>query len=599
MLKALYDYAQRHQLAPPVGYVKKTVKAYILLSAEGRFLGIEMGGTEAVAAPDIGSLANGKDKSNILVEKRSVVLPDQPSEKSLFFLNALKDGGKADPKLLLCANALEDAETVQAIRAKLDQDKVKAADRISFRVDGVSIFEGDAVLNWWKAYRRSFSKNADREQVLCLITGEKTTPVATTPPIQGLYAVGGHGRGDALICFDKNAFCSYDLKQAANAPVSEEAYAGVKAGLDALLERAPVLAGMKFVHWYDRELKPEEDIIANNANLWGDFLDDDEDTEPDTEESLEETERSARKAADALIQSIQSGEQRPALDDVSYYILLLTGVNGRIMIRRYERGRYQELQKQLQKWHSDLELINSRGTAPIKPVKLTARLLRLMSYQQNESRPFERLGKELSGITPAVLTSILTGCPLPDTIAARALAHIRSVMLSEEERKSRHIGLACQWLKVWLLRSKHKGDVLMNKYNPEYHSNAYYCGAMMAVYERIQQAAMPDVNASVMQRFYASAIQTPALVLGRLSRMSIHHLEKLDRPRLAQHFKEHLQQIASQMTGTMPTTLSLEEQSEFALGYYQMGAKLSKEAIDRAAANQANESKQTNESEEE
>lgn len=589
MLKALYDYAQRHQLAPPVGYVKKTVKAYILLSAEGRFLGIEIGGEEPVAAPDIGSLSRGK-KSNVLVEKRSVVLPDQPTEKSLFFLKTLKDGGKADPKLLLCANALEDAETVQAIRAKLDQDKVKATDRISFRVDGISIFEGEAVLNWWKSYRRSFSKNTGSNQVLCLITGEKTTPVMTTPPIQGLYdTVNDRSVEATLICFDKSAFCSYGLKQAANAPVSEEAYAGVKAGLDALLERAPVLSGMKFVHWYDRELKPEEDIIANNAELWGDFFEDDEDPEPDSRESLEEKERSARKAADALIQSVRSGEQRPALDDVSYYILLLTVVKGRIMVRRYERGRYQALQKQLQKWHSDLELVNSRGTAPIKPVKLTARLLRLMSYQKNESSPFKRLDKELSGITPAVLTSIMTGRPLPDTIAARALAHIRSVMLSEEEAQNRHIGLACQWLKVWLLRSKHKGDVLMNKYNPEYHSNAYYCGAMMAVYERIQQKAMPDVKTSVVQRFYASAIQTPALVLGRLSRMSIHHLEKLNDP---QPLKEHLQRIASQMTGTIPTTLSLEEQSEFALGYYQMGAELSKEAIDRAAAKQANESEE-------
>ena len=54
-------------------------------------------------------------------------------------------------------------------------------------------------------------------------------------------------QGDALICFDKDAFCSYGLKQAANAPVSEEAFAGVKAALDELLKGAPVLAGMKFV----------------------------------------------------------------------------------------------------------------------------------------------------------------------------------------------------------------------------------------------------------------------------------------------------------------------------------------------------------------
>src|SRR5699024_3211382 len=91
--------------------------------------------------------------------------------------------------------------------------------------------------------------------------------------------VGGHARGDALICFDKDAFCSYGLKQAANAPVSEEAFAGVKAALDDLLADAPILAGMEFVHWYDRPLEEEEDPLGQIFT--GVLID--EDTEEDAE----------------------------------------------------------------------------------------------------------------------------------------------------------------------------------------------------------------------------------------------------------------------------------------------------------------------------
>lgn len=87
----------------------------------------------------------------------------------------------------------------------------------------------------------------EKDKAPCPITGRPTIPTATVPPISGLSVVGGHAQGDALICFDKDAFCSYGLKQAANAPVSEEAFAGVKAALDELLKGAPVLAGMKFV----------------------------------------------------------------------------------------------------------------------------------------------------------------------------------------------------------------------------------------------------------------------------------------------------------------------------------------------------------------
>ena len=99
------------------------------------------------------------------------------------------------------------------------------------------------MLNWWEKFRQQFQPGGEKSR--CLITGNLAVPMSTVPPISGLSVVGGHARGDALICFDKDAFCSYGLKQAANAPVSEDAYAGVKAALDALLSEAPVLAGMK------------------------------------------------------------------------------------------------------------------------------------------------------------------------------------------------------------------------------------------------------------------------------------------------------------------------------------------------------------------
>ena len=73
MLKPLYDYALRHQLTPPPGMEKKTVKAWIGMTEDGEFLGIRLDGQEEYFCPDVGSLANGKDKCNMLVEKDSVV----------------------------------------------------------------------------------------------------------------------------------------------------------------------------------------------------------------------------------------------------------------------------------------------------------------------------------------------------------------------------------------------------------------------------------------------------------------------------------------------------------------------------------------------
>ena len=530
MLRALYDYGMRRQLALPPGFAEKTVKAYVSLSENDDRVSIYLGEDELVPCPDIGSLANGKDKRNVLAEKRSVVIPEEPGSKSTFFLEALRSAAEKESLLKVCVHALETPEIVAAIRAELDRAKIKPGDRISFRVNGQSILHSEKLRAWWQAYRRQFSTADEHPSTLCLITGKPTVPMTTTTPIQGLRVVGGHASGDALICFDKTAFCSYNQKKAVNAPVSEEAFSVVKAALDDLLEGAPTLAGMKFVHWFDREIPQEADPLY--VMNFGFDLPVDE-TDEKTEEEVPINKLSARNRADQVPESICSGQAVPDLDHISYYILLLSGANRRVMIRRYDRGSYVDLRRNLSQWYDDLTLTNQGGTGNIRPVKLAARLLRLLKFQKTDSRPFERLSKELAGITPAIVQAILSGGRLPDTVAAKALAHIRSELLSNDDSSTQSPlpnSLACQWLKVWLLRKHrihHQEGQILEEYNLNLRNAAYHCGGLMAVYAAIQRTAMPNVNTGIVERYYASAIQMPALVIGQLSSRSNHHLEKI------------------------------------------------------------------------
>ena len=589
MLKALYDYGVRRRLALPPGFVEKVIKAYISLSENGDPVQVYLGDEENVPCPDIGSLANGKDKSNVLAEKRSVIFPEQPGRKSAFFLETLRSAAEAEPLLNVCVHALETPEIAETIRNELDRIKIKPGDRISFRVNGQSVLRSEKVCAWWREYRKQFVSGGAHPSALCLITGEPTVPMTTTTPIQGLRVVGGHASGDALICFDKTAFCSYNQKKAANAPVSEEAFAVVKAALDDLLKDAPILAGMKFVHWFDREIPQKDDPLFSED--FGFAL-----PEKDEEEYVPVNEQSQRHKADSVPESVYSGQAGPDLDSVSYYILLLSGANSRVMIRKYERGNYADLRHSLDQWYADLALTNQSGTANIQPVKLTARLLRLLKFQKNDSRPFERLSKELAGITPAVIQSILSGGQLPDAVAAKALSYIRSELLSGDDSDTPSVhsplpnSLACQWLKVWLLRKNrihHQEVPILEEYNMNLSNAAYHCGGLMAVYAAIQKAAMPDVNTGIVERYYASAIQMPALVIGQLSSRSNHHLEKMENGWLAGQYQEKLQQISVALGTSIPATLNLEQQSYFALGYYQMGAMLNQEKIKNIAAAKA------------
>lgn len=362
--------------------------------------------------------------------------------------------------------------------------------------------------------------------------------------------------------------------------------------LTELLKKAPVLTGMKVVHWYDCDVPTQEDpfpFLMDTA-----FEMDESEEEEDAEEEAEAQQEKALNAElkfRALVEAVESGASVTPLD-AQYHILMLSGAGGRVIVRRYERGTYGELVSALKQWEEELRLTNSNETGDLPSFKLRTRFFHLLKFQK-EKNVFRKKSKkdpleELSALGPAVLYAILNGkAPLPDSIAARALNHIRSRMMSaqEEDQQRDHLDpIAEQWLKAWLIRSRNKGGKIMSTYNPEYYELPYCCGAMVAVYGAVQKAAMPDVNASVIDRYYGSAIQTPGLVMGTLSQRAENHLRNLNSYDY-KYYKNLLAEISSRIAGQhYPVTLNLEQQSEFSLGYYQMIARLNKESNERLEA---------------
>lgn len=619
MLKALYDYGIRNGLAIPPGFLQKDIRAYICLSAEGEFLGIEQYKKDPQICPDIGSLANSPDKCNPLAEKASVVLGTE-GKKPDFYRALLRDGAQYSPGLGLCLAALENAEILRAIRDEVKLRRVKDGDRICFQVDGVPVVCDEQAQKWWEQARKAYQKNSDERNAprpLCLITGNETEPLATVPVVSGLQSVGGHSRGEALFCFDKSAFQSYGLKKSANAPVSEEAFSIVKdalndllAGSPAMYRRekdrdfnpvAPIFSGMKFLHWYDCQLEPKEDLIqCAFSGFGGDADEEDEEIRLSDEEALAQMQQTAlqeRAKADRIFENIGSGAQSPVLKS-HYYILLISGNNGRAMVRRYEHGSYETLRTNLNQWREDLSLSDTLGAGEMRPQKLTRRLQRLVKDQKKVgSELSEQMKKELAGVTPTIVMAILNGTPLPDTVAVRALAYIRSRLLSPEDNaKNPNLpdGIACQWLKVWLIRKsrmRKEEAVLTMNYDRDFPNAAYHCGALMAVYADLQRAAMEDVNATIVQRFYASASRTPTLVLGTLERMGEVYLDQLRKKSshgLANIYEGRLNDIYSFFgkdgVRQLPAALNLEDQSYFALGYRQMCTQMNADKIAAKAA---------------
>lgn len=97
---------------------------------------------------------------------------------------------------------------------------------------------------------------------------------------------------------------------------------------------------------------------------------------------------------------------------------------------------------------------------------------------------------------------------------------------------------------------------------------AYRCGRIFAVLEKAQSDSLGgDLNATVKDRYFASASTTPALVFPRLFRLNGHHLAKLDPgPNI---FYQQLIGRLMIAPFDFPRQLDLLEQGRFIIGYFQ------------------------------
>jgi CRISPR-associated protein Csd1 len=586
LLSELYKYAADNNLIVRPGFKVKNVKYYISLGADGSFVGFDAV-TEKPMCPDIGSAANGNSICNIIAEKAEIIFnfPDKDgnfkrSRKHNFYMDTLKAAGENDSLLKIAADTLSEAETLAKIGEEFLKQKGKPGDCISIKVDGQPAESSTGYLEWWEKFRANISdKKKKSSEMRCFITGEMTEPMSTVPAMSGLISVGGHTKGDSLICFDKDAFRSYGLEQSANAAVSEEAMTGVNMALESLLKKSSPLAGAKNIHWFSE--KTECDII-DALNMDFDFQLEDEEQDGDdsseNEESIQEDERKVRK----LYQFLFKGE-KPDCPQNRYYMMSLSGVNGRVMIRSYDEGYYTDLYNSVIAWYEDLKLISKYGRKYCRFPKLWTVYSRLLKFSEEKmtSKISERISNELSGLSGQIVYSIYHNTPLPDSVAVKALAYIRSDMYStsDDEKKNHQNSdsVSCQILKVWLNRKyrdqKKEEFCIMDKLNEKSPSKAYQVGRLMAVYGALQRSALGDVGAGVVERYYTSACTSPALVMGKLSVMSQYHLSKLEKGAKV-YYNKMLQEISMCIGTSIPKTFSLEEQSQFALGYYFQNAEM-------------------------
>ncbi|BCW98135.1 MAG: CRISPR-associated Csd1 family protein [Armatimonadota bacterium] len=557
MLDLLVEYARREQLVTEPGFAPKDVRWALDFDANGQFLGVlPLGnrsdkrdpGRRFTKCPDLTQpelTSGGQTKSHFLVDTCQVVAnwaKSGASEKEIrdieakhgYFVRLLRDASTVTPCLKPVADSLADDAVLAQIRAELSGQKASPTDKITIRVDGAFPVEDSSWHAWWQTFRRTLARQGTGSQMICLATGQTVEPARTHPKISGLSDVGGMGMGSSLIGYDKDAFQSFGLSQSENGAVSEEAAAAYRAALNHLLDRhSRRLAEAKVAHWFKDRVAADEDPLE--------WL-----------ESAEETEKlTAQQRARELLEAIRTG-QRPDLQQNHFYALTISGAAGRAMVRDWMEGQFEELVRNINGWFDDFSVVNRDGTGLAPPPKFMAVLGSTVRELDDLAAP----------AVAALWRSALTAGPIPRQLVAQALARARCDILDDQAANHARFGL----IKAFLVR---EGDTDVKPYlNEDHPSPAYHCGRLMAEYAQLQHAAQGDVGAGVVQRFYAAASATPSLVLGRLARLSQFHLNKLE-PGRARYFETRIADIWARIGDRPPGALKLEEQSLFALGYYQ------------------------------
>lgn len=572
MLHTLLEFARAAEISAEAGFKPKRVRWLLQFSPDGEYLGLVPAsdnprGREFPKVPHLQFSGDTKMRQFLVDTAQYVMLygeqevSDKLLAKHTFFLDQLRAAAEAEPVLERIAESLANPTVRRKIHRDLDVavPKAKSSDNVTFAEITENtqriIVEEDTWPDWWRAYWPGlFAKKKGKagkitKPMRCLLTGELIEAAPTHPKIKGLGDVGGNVE-TTLVGFNQDAFRSHGLMQSANAAVSTATAETYAAALNQLIaENSRRLAGAKVVYWYTHEVPLDPlGLVLDGPEF--------EDTQDDGSKGPTKGEiaRASRRAAE-LLDAVSSGEAG-ALDgvkDCRFRAMTLCGNAGRVVVRDWMEGTFEKLVSRTKQWFADLRVVHRRGESLAPDPKFLAVLAATVRDLKEVHRPLET----------ALWRSAVLGTSIPVEAMAQTLVRVRIDIIKDSPARHARLGL----LKAYLIR---KGIAHMKPcLNEEENHPAYLCGRIMAVLASIQRRALPDVGAGVVERYYAAASATPALVLGRLVRLAqTGHLPKIE-VGLRRWFDMQLADIWARLETCPPAALTLEEQSLFAMGYYQ------------------------------
>ena len=397
---------------------------------------------------------------------------------------------------------------------------------------------------------RRLGAEGERDTAICIVTGE-TGPVARLhPAIKGVWDA--KPSGAFIVSFNCDAFTSYGHEQGDNAPVSEAAAFAYTTALNRFLQRDSghriQIGDASTVFWADASDAKLSDEAEEMFAAWLDPSA----VKPAVNEATEAAKVGAK--LDMIRQGRRLAEIGPALEEgVRFHVLALAPNAARLSIRFYLEDDFGVIAANYRRYLDDMAIDPPPREAHPALWKYLAETAVL---GKRENVPPNLAGEWLR--------AILAGTRYPQTLLATILMRLRADGKVSDLRVS--------MLKAVLIRNfNQEAPVALD---PDNRNKGYLLGRLFATYEHIQSAALGQkVNATVKDKFYASASSQPRKVFALLEHGAANHLSKVGKasPGRKVNLEKQVGAIMDLMNPAddpFPAALGAESQALFGLGYY-------------------------------
>ena len=416
-------------------------------------------------------------------------------------------------------------------------EEILKGGNLVFRYDGKYAQEDEALRRAWQKH---YDAADEGHQGICLVTGAEGPIAQLHPSIKGVRDA--QSSGASLVSFNAPAFCSYGWEQGENAPTGEYAAFAYGTALNHLLadrEHVYQMGSTTVLYWAEGAEPAYPDVFGELAM--------------DAESHYSDKDLQGMLHALANGESVLYDEQM--LDpNRTFYVLGLAPNAARLSVRFFLRNSFGAFLKNIEVHHQRLEIQRPNFD---KTVRLP--LWRLMSETVNQNARDKSPSPLMAG---EVLRAILEDTYYPATLLNGVVLRIRAEHAVTRGRAA--------ILKAYYLKNTHKDvpkEVLTVALNPESKNVPYTLGRLFSILEAIQDAANPNLNATIADKYFNAASATPAVIFPSLINLAKKHLRKLERGQQI-YLEKQLTEVLSILGETYPVRLNLPQQGSFQLGYY-------------------------------